>query len=641
MNQPFQNLGPKAVTVNGFYRTLLQTQADGLSGHIDEVFPDLSENSAWLGGKGESWERGPYYIDGLIPLAYLLDDAALIKKANHWVDAILNSQRADGFFGPPTNDDWWPRFVVTKAFSTYYHLTGDARILLFLTTFFDYVINHIEKRPLYFWAYARGLECSEALELVYQHTKNEKYRELGKLLIKQSIDWDWYFSHFPYPKTTTHYLSRTLFHALRPILARQAKKEQEHPEKVKPKSIEEINRFNHSSFVQNYLKTHGVNIAMALKYPVYRQYLEAQTLESAPVWNGLDQLLKYHGNALDLFSSDEHLNGPNPTQGVELCVVVEAMYSMEEILRLTGDPKAADYLEYYAYNALLATLTPDMCAHQYVQQVNQTHASVSPNRFYDADKTATTFGVAPFFGCCAANMHQGFPKLLMNAIYTKDDAIYIYLYIPGRYDIAFPDGHVVLEVKTKYPFDDSVGITVIETTVSTPKKLVVRIPYGEPCEITEGSDVHRIEKTPQLDLGILMADRSINLLFFSKIKTVINPDGTYSLRRGSLLFANPIPANEIHLHGNTPFHDRAFVPLQDFILPHPQIIMHYHHPEDAYLSGTLLTRNLEGNDIQDYVVEIACLQDEHDFFLFGEPTIGKKIVLVPYGLTRLRIAQFK
>ena len=75
-----------AIRPTGWLRRQLQIQTDGLSGHLDEFWPDLGANSGWLGGTGESWERGPYFLDGLVPLAYLLEDPRLIAKANKWVE---------------------------------------------------------------------------------------------------------------------------------------------------------------------------------------------------------------------------------------------------------------------------------------------------------------------------------------------------------------------------------------------------------------------------------------------------------------------------------------------------------------------------------------------------------------------------
>src|SRR5579871_821592 len=104
----FATLPLGAIQPRGWLRRQLHLQADGLTGHLEEFWPDLGPNSGWLGGTGESWERGPYYLDGLIPLAWLLDDARLKAKAQRYVDWILTHQAATGMIGPASNDDWWP-----------------------------------------------------------------------------------------------------------------------------------------------------------------------------------------------------------------------------------------------------------------------------------------------------------------------------------------------------------------------------------------------------------------------------------------------------------------------------------------------------------------------------------------------------
>src|SRR5262249_22491726 len=63
----------------GWLAGQLRIQASGLSGHLDEFWPDIAD-SAWFGGQAEGWERVPYWLDGLVPLAYVLDDAALKAK---------------------------------------------------------------------------------------------------------------------------------------------------------------------------------------------------------------------------------------------------------------------------------------------------------------------------------------------------------------------------------------------------------------------------------------------------------------------------------------------------------------------------------------------------------------------------------
>lgn len=54
----------------------LNIQAEGLSGHLSLFWPDISE-SVWVGGNGDGGlhERAPYWLNGIVPLAYLLRNA--------------------------------------------------------------------------------------------------------------------------------------------------------------------------------------------------------------------------------------------------------------------------------------------------------------------------------------------------------------------------------------------------------------------------------------------------------------------------------------------------------------------------------------------------------------------------------------
>ena len=87
------------IKAEGWLKLQLEAQRSGLTGHLDEFYPNVvGKRNAWLGGDGDAWERGPYWIDGLLPLAYILNDQELIDKANVWVEAILGSQKENGYF---------------------------------------------------------------------------------------------------------------------------------------------------------------------------------------------------------------------------------------------------------------------------------------------------------------------------------------------------------------------------------------------------------------------------------------------------------------------------------------------------------------------------------------------------------------
>jgi len=92
--------------------------------------------------------NGPYYLDGLVPLAYTLGDERLIGKARLWIEAILRGQKEDGTFGPASNPDWWSRMIAIKAVAQYFDATADNRILDFMERYFDHQRRELPSRPV-------------------------------------------------------------------------------------------------------------------------------------------------------------------------------------------------------------------------------------------------------------------------------------------------------------------------------------------------------------------------------------------------------------------------------------------------------------------------------------------------------------
>ncbi len=98
------------------------------------------------------------------------------------------------------------------------------------------------------------------------------------------------------------------------------------------------------------------------------------------------------------------------------------MFSLQTMLEALGLPCFADKMERLAYNALPATITEDFMAHQYVQQANQVLVSKAKRNWFNNNEESNMFGLEPNFGCCTANMHQGWPKFVKSLWYRESDS---------------------------------------------------------------------------------------------------------------------------------------------------------------------------------------------------------------------------
>lgn len=601
-----------AVKPAGWLKDQLRLQAGGLTGHLDEFWPSLRD-SAWKGGPGDAWERGPYYLDGLVPLAYQLDDPRLQGIARKYLDWILASGQPDGWFGPAKNKDRWPLAVALKVLTQYHEATGDPRALTLIQNYFRYLRNNPPDWPDKEWRGVRAMENAVTAYWLYNRTGDPDVLKVAESIFKNSFDWTSYFIDFPY---------RT----------------------ARPKELYQIAH-----------PTHVVNIAMAVKYPGlwYQQGGDARFRQA--VYDGIRNLDEYHGQVGGRFGGDEHLAGRNPTQGTELCGIVEYMFSLEKLLEVFGDPVLADRLEMLAYNCKPATCTPDYWAHQYDQQANQVLVTRAKRRWTSNGDDSNLYGLEPNFGCCTANMHQGWPKFVAHLwMASPDGGLAAVAYGPCVVKAKVGDGsEVTITEETSYPFSGDIKFTV-QTARPVAFPLYVRIPAwagtvsiktpGRKAETEPGpfTVIRRTWKNgDQVQLRVPMRLRAETRV--NNAVSILRGPLYYSLRIGEDFRVlkshhDTLPCKDFEIHPTTPWNyglvvdpknpEKTIKVKERKVRPVP--FANDAAPVVLTAKGKLLPNwGLDQNSAADTPPSPVTT---------AGPEV--KVELIPYGSTRLRITEF-
>lgn len=142
-----QPLKPGAVEPTGWLRDWALSARKGITGHLDERAETYAKG--WSGQdfkaggvkeKGTGWplEQCAYWLDGLVRLAYILNDPDMIAKAKFRLDPVVDGVLKGGdsfvYWMPKSifNDDGfnsWAHSHMGRALVAYYQASGDPRIL--------------------------------------------------------------------------------------------------------------------------------------------------------------------------------------------------------------------------------------------------------------------------------------------------------------------------------------------------------------------------------------------------------------------------------------------------------------------------------------------------------------------------------
>jgi uncharacterized protein len=598
-----------SVKPEGWLKRQLRIQADGLSGHIDEFWPSLASDSGWLGGGGESWERGPYYMDGLVPMAFLLDDARLKAKADKWMRWTLENQRANGGIGPEKNKDWWAIMVMLKALTQYQEATGDARVVPLMEKYLAYQLAALATHPLDKWAIYRWQDQALSVAWLYNRTGDRRLLDLAQALFKQGYNWRAQFENFQF----------------------------------RGKSLKG----------ETALKTHVVNNAMALKTSAVWWLFSRDASDRRAALQQLEVMDRFHLQPNGVHAGDEHYAGRNPSQGTELCSVVEGMFSIEQMIAILGDAALGDRLEKMAFNPLPATFSGDMWSHQYDQQANQVLCTLAKRDWTTNSDESNLFGLEPNFGCCTANFHQGWPKFAASLwMATNDDGLAAVAYAPSR-ATARVRGGVAVDVveETEYPFRDKINIII---NPATPAKFPVdlRIPgwatearltlNGKSVAGVRGGTFHRIERR------WTKGDR-IELVFPMRVRVSRWHQDSVALDRGPLVYSLRIgedwrklrdkaPAADWEVYPTTPWNYALAI---DMAKPEASVeVVEKPVGEMPFSSqGAPVELRVKGRRLENWkLMNNSAGPLRPNPVTSGEPV--ETLTLIPYGSAKLRITAF-
>lgn len=631
---PYLELPLGSISPEGWLKEMLVRQKEGSTGQLDALYPKvMGPRNGWLGGDGDQWERGPYWIDGLLPLAYILDDKELIEKTRPWIEWALNSQQPNGYFGPSTDypgetglqrnnsRDWWPKMVMLKILRQYHSATGDGRVVELFDKYFRYQLKELPNTPLGHWTFWGEFRACDNLMNVYwlYNLTGESYLlELAELIHQQSFDFTGSFlegSHLPY----------------------------------------------HGSL-------HCVNLAQGIKEPMvyYQQNPDLKFIEATKT--AFADIHRFHGQPQGLYGGDEALHGKNPTQGSELCSAVEMMFSLETMLAISGDVQYADHLEKIAYNALPSQISDDFMTRQYFQQPNQVMLTRSIRNFdVNHDGTDVVFGLLTGYPCCTSNMHQGWPKFTQNLFYaTPDNGLAALVYGPGKVTARVADDtEVTISEKTNYPFEENI---LFEFSFAEPGKVVefpfhLRLP--EWCKDPEikinGQTIPYAHKDRIVALNRPWSTGDqLELILPMEVSVSTWYENSKSVERGPLVYGLKIGekwdkvtnTKDPEIYGDEYFEVRPTTPW-NYGLPHAII----QNPAEGF---KVVKKEITGFpwNMENAPIEITTKGIRMPFWEMyhemtgplpwsnmykpelGDNPMEEEITLIPYGCTTLRISEF-
>jgi hypothetical protein len=442
-----------SIQPQGWILKLLELQKDGLCGHLGEISAWLKKDkNAWLSEGGDhGWEEVPYWLRGYSDMAFIFDDPAMKKEAMVWIDAILKSQKEDGWFGPEVktgktgNIDFWSNMIVLFTLQNYYEYSNDQRVIGFMKKYFQFELNVPDEKFLSsYWENSRGGDNLYSVYWLYNISGEKWLLQLAEKIHRRTADW------------------------------------------------------TQKSTLPNW---HNVNVAQCFREPATWFMQSADSAHLTASYNDFFLIRRTFGQVPGgMFGSDENarMGYIDPRQGTETCGFAEQMTSDGIMTRITGDPMWADNCEDVLFNSFTAAFTSDMKSLRYITCPNGVTAD-DKNHSPGIDNKGPFLTMNPFSSrCCQHNHGHALPYYLQNLVMaSNDNGLAAIMYNACTTTAKVGNGtKVTLVEDTKYPFEEAIRFTLnMDQKVTFP--LYLRVPgWCKNASVKVNGAIVKLTSTP-------------------------------------------------------------------------------------------------------------------------------------------------
>ena len=461
-------LRPGEVKPQGWLRDWCVTARNGYISRMDEIdqaFPRAWNRDFHPRGKYLDWsdpnkgawctEGGAYWFEGLVRLAWELDDAELKVYATKRLEPLFERMNPNAIafvYWMDRNDPAQMAeiekanhgFIVgasgrtTRAMLAYYEATGDERALRALTWCLD------DPR---FYFFGNPITLPAAACDTWRYSGDDK---LAKAI-------DNFFATKPYPEKwpAMRYGLPVCYDSLR----MRERRDREDGKKWE------------------WRLQHGV-----LCYESMLSWVKASPwtgdgkyLANVRAWLDVHERVcrQPHG----VIVADEQFGWAGPNRGTETCTVAGDILLYATLAGVTGEGRFADHVERSFFNAGAACVSRDFMRHVYFQAPNRTQATGS---FHAGPAGKGGIYKAKHWPlCCTAALARILPGYVQ-WMWMKPAAggLAATLYAPNTLETELDGSAVRIETKTDYPFNETLEMKV---STAKPIKFPLRLRVPEWC----------------------------------------------------------------------------------------------------------------------------------------------------------------